>query len=54
MDATYIFLKNKFNALPIIENEMAMGIITIHDLLALALAIPYALLNEDDLEFDPS
>jgi hypothetical protein len=31
MDATYIFLKNKFHALPIIENEMAMGIISFID-----------------------
>jgi len=53
MDAVSIFLENKFHALPIVEDEVLIGIITAHDLLALALNIPYALVDEDDLEFDP-
>ena len=53
MDAAYIFLKNEVHALPIVEDEVVIGIITAHDLLALALEIPFALVSEDDLEFDP-
>ena len=53
MDAAYIFLENKIHALPIVKDEVVIGIITAHDLLALALEIPYALVDEDDLEFDP-
>lgn len=53
MNAAYIFLENKVHALPIVKDEVVIGIITAHDLLALALEIPYALIDEDDLEFDP-
>ena len=52
MDAALLFLGNKFHALPIVEDEVVVGIITAHDLLALALDIPYALVSDDDLEFD--
>lgn len=52
-EAAYIFLENKFHALPIVDNGIVVGIITTHDLLALAIKIPDALVSDDDLEFDP-
>lgn len=51
--AADIFLENKIHALPIVKDEVVVGIITAHDLLALLLEIPYALVEDDDLEFDP-
>lgn len=52
-EAAYIFLENKFHALPIVDDGIVVGIITTHDLLALAVEIPNALVSDDDLEFDP-
>ncbi len=51
--AAHIFLENKIHALPIVKDKIVIGIITAHDLLALLLKIPYALVEDDDLEFDP-
>ncbi len=38
--AADIFLSNKFHAVPIIEDEMLVGIVTAHDLIAYAYASP--------------
>ena len=52
IDAAHIFLENKIHALPIIQDQVVVGIITAQDLLALALEIPYSTISDDDLEFD--
>ena len=48
--AADIFLANKFHALPIVENEVLVGIITAHDLLVCGFG-PMASMPEQELEF---
>ncbi len=46
--AADIFLANKFHALPVVEDEKLIGLVTTHDLLQYSFNSPYVEAEEDD------